>query len=210
MDRGKFFASIRKSGLFPGLSQPQVDGIVAILDEANKRGTPQTWLAYMLATPYLETGSAMQPIKENLNYSAQGLQRTFPKYFTPPQATAYARQPERIANRAYANRMGNGNEASGDGWLYRGRGLVQITGKDNYKKFGIADDPDQALIDKVAVRIMFDGMEQGIFTGKKLSDYFHDNVADWTGARRIINGQDRAKDIASYANIFYKAIRDAA
>jgi len=209
MDRSKFFASIRK-GLFPSaMSQPQVNGIEAILDEADRRKTPQTWLAYMLATPYLETGATMQPIKENLNYSAQGLLRTFPKYFTPDQANAYARNPQRIANRAYANRMGNGDEASGDGWRYRGRGLVQITGKINYAKFGIADTPDDALIDAVAVRIMFDGMEHGTFTGKKLSDYFHGTTADWVEARRIINGQDRAKDIASYANIFYKAIRDA-
>src|SRR6478609_4278628 len=104
MDRAKFFASIRK-GLFPNaMSKPQVDGIEAILDEAERRKTPSEWLAYMLATPYLETGATMQPIKENLNYSAQGLLRTFPKYFSPSQANAYARNPQRIANRAYANR----------------------------------------------------------------------------------------------------------
>lgn len=209
MDRAKFFAAIRK-GLFPAsMSQPQVNGIEAILDEAERRKWDSRWTAYGLGTAYLETGATMQPIKENLNYSAQGLQKTFPKYFTPPQASAYAKQPERIANRAYANRMGNGNEASGDGWRYRGRGLVQITGKNNYEKFGIAAKPDDALIDAVAVRIMFDGMERGLFTGKKLADYFHGTTADWVEARRIINGQDRAKDIASYANIFYKAIRDA-
>ncbi len=207
MNRAKFYASSKK--LFGSLSQPQVDGIEAILNEAERRNTPDTWLAYMLATAYLETGATMQPVKENLNYSAQGLQRTFQKYFNATMAAAYARQPERIANRAYANRMGNGNEASGDGWRYRGRGLVQITGKDNYTKFGIVGSPDDALVDEVATRIMFDGMERGSFTGKKLSDYFHDDVAEWTEARRIINGQDRAKDIASYAGIFHKAIQDA-
>lgn len=71
-------------------------------------------------------------VSENLNYSASGLTATFGKYFDAATATEYARQPERIANRVYANRLGNGNEASGDGWKYRGRGLVQVTGKENY------------------------------------------------------------------------------
>lgn len=72
-------------------------------------------------------------VSENLNYSAAGLRATFRKYFaTQTLAEAYARQPQRIANRVYANRMGNGPEASGDGWLYRGGGYLQITGKRNY------------------------------------------------------------------------------
>lgn len=74
--------------------------------------------------------------KENLNYSAKGLMTTFKKYF-PDEATAlqYERKPEKIANRVYANRMGNGPEDSGDGWKYCGRGLIQLTGKDNYTRF---------------------------------------------------------------------------
>ena len=71
-------------------------------------------------------------VLENLNYGAPGLLATFKGRFTPAQANDYARQPERIANRAYADKLGNGNEASGDGWRYRGRGLIQVTGKDNY------------------------------------------------------------------------------
>lgn len=74
-------------------------------------------------------------LSENLNYSVEGLLKTFPKYFNLSLAKQYARQPERIANRVYANRMGNGPEESGDGWKYRGRGLIQLTGKDNYRNF---------------------------------------------------------------------------
>lgn len=74
--------------------------------------------------------------EENLNYSAKGLMTTFKKYFPTEQiANAYARQPEKIANRVYANRMGNGPEQSGDGWMYRGRGPIQLTGRNNYLVF---------------------------------------------------------------------------
>jgi len=77
-------------------------------------------------------------LKENLNYSAEGLQKTFAKYFTAEQAADYARKPERIANRVYANRMGNGSEASGDGYRHCGRGVIQLTGKANYENFSKA------------------------------------------------------------------------
>lgn len=75
-------------------------------------------------------------LRENLNYSAKGLRATFKRYFKD-DATAlkYERKPEMIANRVYANRMGNGDEASGDGWKYRGRGAIQLTGKENYSNF---------------------------------------------------------------------------
>lgn len=72
-------------------------------------------------------------LEENLNYSAEGLMRTWPRRFpTLGAAQPYHRKPEKIANRVYANRMGNGDEASGEGWLYRGRGIIQLTGKTNY------------------------------------------------------------------------------
>ncbi|NTG98900.1 hypothetical protein G6L95_06580 [Agrobacterium rhizogenes] len=209
MDHAKFFAAVRSS-LFGGrLSTNQVNGMSAILDAWEAKPFDARWLAYMLATTYHETDNTMCAISENLNYSAAGLLATFPKYFTAAQAAAYARQPQRIANRAYANRMGNGSEASGDGWRYRGRGLVQITGRDNYAKYGIADDPDKALDPIKAVDILFDGMINGRFTGKKLADYFSATVTDWVGARKIINGTDRAVDIAGYAKKFAAAIEAA-
>jgi putative chitinase len=80
---------------------------------------------------------------ENLNYGAKGLIMTWPKRFTTTElANKYNRQPEMIANFVYANRLGNGDESSGDGWKYRGRGLIQLTGKDNYQRFANSIDKD--------------------------------------------------------------------
>lgn len=80
---------------------------------------------------------------ENLNYSVSGLLKVFRKYFpTESFASEYARKPEKIANRVYANRMGNGPEPSGDGWKFRGRGAIQLTGKNNYRAFSEAVQED--------------------------------------------------------------------
>lgn len=88
-------------------------------------------LAHFLAQCGHES-NGFKAVLENLNYSAAGLQSIFKKYFTPESAKEYERKPEKIANIVYANRMGNGAQVSGDGWKYRGRGYLQITGKSNY------------------------------------------------------------------------------
>jgi putative chitinase len=89
--------------------------------------------AFMAQCAHESGGFTM--LSENLNYSAQGLMGVFKKYFpTLELANAYARQPEKIANRVYGGRMGNGPESSGEGWKFRGRGLIQLTGKDNYRR----------------------------------------------------------------------------
>jgi putative chitinase len=96
--------------------------------------TPQRLAAFLAQTAH-ESGG-YRAIKENLNYKAESLCKVWPRYF-PDMATAkaYEKQPERIANRAYGNRMGNGPEESGDGWKYAGKGLIQLTGKDNYTRY---------------------------------------------------------------------------
>lgn len=89
--------------------------------------------------------------EENLNYSAQRLLETWPRRFTPQQAAAYARQPQRIANRVYGGRMGNGPEASGDGWRYRGRSPIQLTGRNNYR--AMAELTGLPLVDMPALAV---------------------------------------------------------
>jgi len=96
--------------------------------------TPQRVAAFVAQCAH-ESGN-FRLLKENLNYRAESLMRTWPRHFpTMEIAKQYEKKPEKIANRAYANRMGNGDEASGDGWRYLGRGLIQLTGKDNYGWF---------------------------------------------------------------------------
>jgi len=124
----------------PELYKPRMDEFVASLNQwAITFGIDSPLrMAHYLAQVIHES-QYLKRTDENLNYSADGLLKTFPKYFTPEQAREYARQPERIANRVYASRMGNGPEASGDGWRYRGRGYIMLTGRENYERFNESD-----------------------------------------------------------------------
>jgi len=126
------------------------DSVIAQIPEtaAKFNITNTLRLAHFLAQCGHESGG-FKAVSENLNYSAKGLRGTFGKYFpTDALAVAYERKPEKIANRVYSSRMGNGDEASGEGWKYRGRGYIQLTGKSNYTKFDgtvgddIVENPD--------------------------------------------------------------------
>lgn len=105
----------------------QIPTIAAITDSLR--------LAHFLAQCAHESES-FTVVYENLNYSADGLKTTFPQYFPEPLNKVYARNPVKIGSRVYADRMGNGNEASGEGYTFRGRGYIQLTGKSNYADFG--------------------------------------------------------------------------
>jgi putative chitinase len=120
--------------------------------------TPKRVAAFMAQCGHESGGFTL--MQENLNYSAKGLVGTFKKYFpTEALAKPYERKPEMIANRVYANRMGNGDEASGEGWYFRGRGIVQITGKNNYTKCSqslfesnvLVENPDLLLETEYAI-----------------------------------------------------------
>ena len=110
-------------------------------------------LSHFLSQCAHESGN-FKFVRENLNYSADGLRKIFPKYFpTIEVANKYARQPEKIANKVYGGRMGNGDEASGDGYRFRGRGFIQLTGKDNYAAFDkFVDDDIMANPDLVSTK----------------------------------------------------------
>ena len=110
-------------------------------------------LAHFLSQCAHESGN-FKAVTENLNYGAAGLRSIFGKYFKDDaSAKAYERKPEKIANRVYSSRMGNGDEASGDGWKFRGRGYIQLTGKDNYSQFDkVVEDDILANPDLVATK----------------------------------------------------------
>lgn len=180
-----------------------------IIKEAAKCGLLRNQLSYVLATAYHETGAKMMPVAESLNYSVDGLIKTFSRArISAADANKYGRNSnhpanqQAIANCVYGGEWGKknlGNTQQGDGWKYRGMGLVQITGRSNYKKFGIEDNPESALDPLKAIDILLSGMIDGTFTGKKLSDYITLQKSDFVGARRIINGTDKAEQIAKYA-----------
>ncbi len=137
--------------------------------------------------------NGFRDLTENLNYSADRLMAIWPCTprrswgFTYDESRRFARKPEEIANRVYANRMGNGNASSGDGWRYRGRGPIQLTGRDNYREFGSAlgldleESPELALEPRVAARIA-----GRYWATRGCNDMADDR--DYSGIRRAING----------------------
>jgi len=185
IDRRRFFGGIRPD-LFGGtLAQDQVTGIDAILDEWEARKlTDLRWLAYMLATTYHETNKTMQPVRE-----AYWLSETW-----------------RRNNLRY--------------YPWYGRGYVQLTWEENYRKMGrllgvdLLGNLDLAMDPHIAAAIMFEGMMKadstfGDFTGKCLEMYFNDFLDDPVGARRIINGTDKAGLIAAYHRGFLTDLQNA-
>lgn len=184
-----FFNGYRK--IYGKLNQTQVSGLDNLLNyiEQDADVADVRWAAYMLATLKHECADTYQPITE------RGAKSYFDKY---DAGTALGKQL--------------GNTVKGDGYLYRGRGFVQITGRFNYQslgaKLGLTGDddlvlrPDHALHPGTAYRILSYGMRNGTFTSKKLADYINAKGADYRQARRIINGLDKADLIQGYATNF--------
>jgi hypothetical protein len=193
-DHEKFFDGYRAA--YGSLNQEQVHGLESVLNtiEADEEIKDLRWAAYMLATIKHECANTYQPIIE------RGPRTYFGKYET---GTAIGRRL--------------GNTHAGDGYLYRGRGYVQITGRANYQKMtaalGLTGDrdlvhhPDMALQPDIAGRIMCYGMCKGAFTGKKLGDYIGESGCDYRNARRIINALDQADKIKAYAEAFETILR---
>jgi putative chitinase len=147
--------------------------------------TPQRVAAFLAQTAH-ESGG-YNALHENLNYKAESLCKVWPRYFNAGNANDYAHQPEKIANRAYANRMGNGDEASGDGWRYCGRGLLQVTGKSNYQAF--ADSVGMAVEDAPEFLQTFEGAIQSacwFWEANNLNQYA--DSGDFVTMTKRING----------------------
>jgi putative chitinase len=153
-------------------------------------------VAAFLAQTAHESGG-YRAIKENLNYKAESLCRVWPRYFNAGNAAQYAHKQEAIANRAYANRMGNGPEESGDGWKFCGRGLIQLTGKDNYSRY--AQSLEISLDEASEHLTTFEGCVQSaawFWENNNLNQYA-DNGDILTMTKRINGGtlglEDRTK-----------------
>lgn len=148
--------------------------------------TTKKQIAHFIGQTAHESGE-YNILKENLNYSAEGLCKVWPKRFTPAIAGTYGRNPEKIANKVYCDRMGNGNEASGDGWKYRGRGCIQTTGKANYEKF--SKDCGKTLDEAVSYCETLDGaIASGAFFWKSNNLNRFCDKDDYIGLTKAING----------------------
>jgi len=185
------------------------DAVIAqIPDTAAKFGiTNVLRLAHFLAQAGHESGG-FKAVTENLNYSADGLKKTFPKYFSGNISESYARNPEKIANRVYASRMGNGDEASGDGWKYKGAGFIQLTGKANHQSFDkTVDDDIMANPSLVATKYPL-ASAAWFFNNNKLWSICDQGATDQvvTSVTKRVNGgilglQDRIKHFKEYYNL---------
>lgn len=211
MPKAAFFDAIRAS-LFGGtLSQGQVEGIDALLAEAEISETTPAQTAYILATAQHETGRRMLPVAENLHYSAKRIRAVWPSRFASVEhAEPLAGNPEALASEVYGERLGN--TEPGDGFRFRGRGHVQITGRRNYLRMGdklgqpLERCPDLALDPEISAKILFSGMLDGDFTGRRLDEFVHDDWQAFREARRVVNGRDRADLIAGYADKWLAAL----
>lgn len=195
INRTAFFDAARARPFGGTLTQGQVDGINAILDawEARPEFTDLRWLAYMLATAKHETANTMQPIGE---YGGDAY--FFRMYDPEGERGEFARR--------------NGNTEPGDGVRFHGRGYVQLTWRSNYAKMAaltgvdLVGHPELALEPKIAALIMFEGMKSGLFTGVGLGTYFNQIRDAPVSARKIINGLDRADEIAAIHRDFLAAL----
>ena len=192
IDRKKFYDTFRVQ-FHPTLTQSQVDGYNAILDYWETADlTDLRWLAYILATAYHETGQLMAPVREGFAKTDAGSIKAVTRLYDQGRI-----------HQNYAKPDANGNS-------YFGRGLVQLTWADNYKRMGNAlgmgtqlyDNPALVLDLDISVKILFKGMIDGLFTGHSLADYFNATKTDWQQARKIVNGMDKAAQIADYARRF--------
>jgi hypothetical protein len=200
IDRAIFFRGVRQT-LFSGLlRQHQVEGMTALLDlwEARLPASDPRWLAYMLATAHHETGATMQPVRETFASSDARaiaiMDAAFRRGRLPWVSTPYWRR-----------------DADGKSWL--GRGLVQLTHRANYARMAeitgidLVAHPERAMELAVAAEILVVGMKKGSFTGRKLAGSFSGLREDWLGARRIINGRDRAAQVAGHGRLYLAALR---
>jgi hypothetical protein len=177
--------------LFGGkLTQQQVDGINHLVSMWGRYGDGDRYkLSYLLATTAWETAYTMQPIHE------RGPKSYFSKY-----------EPGTSIGKAL------GNTTAGDGYKFRGRGHVQLTGRRNYAKAGKAfgidliKEPDLALTPDVSARVLITGCLEGWFTGRSLGQYITPDLIDYKNARRVVNGLDKAAQIAEMAKVFESAL----